>query len=94
MEFDKALTALRPGETTAEPVETRFGFHVIRLRARFEGRELPFEEVREHIADYLAESVERRALAQYVSILVRAANIAGVDLGSHHIGAPRQRDCR
>ncbi len=93
-EFEKALFALQPGQMTAEPVETRFGFHVIRLRQRIEGRELPFEAVRQRIADYLAESVERRALAQYVSILAGAANIAGVDLGSHHFGAPRQRDSR
>jgi len=81
-EFDKTLAALAPGETTAEPVETRYGFHVIRLRQRIEGLEFPFEAVHQRIADYLAESVERRALAQYVSILAGAANITGIDFGA------------
>jgi peptidyl-prolyl cis-trans isomerase C len=81
-EFEKALFALQQGRMTAEPVETRFGFHIIRLRRRIEGRDLPFEAVRERIASYLAESVERRALAQYVSLLAGAANITGVDLVS------------
>lgn len=79
-EFDEALAALAPGEMTIEPVETRFGFHVIRLRQRIDGRELPFGVVRERIAAYLALSVERRALAQYVSILAAAAEVRGIDL--------------
>ena len=43
---------------------------------------MPFEAVREKIADYLAESVWRRAAAQYVSILAGRASITGVDLGA------------
>lgn len=79
-EFEKALFALQPGEMTAEPVETRYGFHVIRLRRRIEGRDLPFEAARDRIANYLAETVERRALAQYASILLQGAEVRGVDL--------------
>lgn len=90
-EFDKTLAALAPGETTAEPVETRYGFHVIRLRQRIEGRELPFEAVHQRIADYLTESVERRALAQYVSILAGAANITGIDFGACETHLNRKR---
>jgi peptidyl-prolyl cis-trans isomerase C len=79
-EFEKALAALEPGETSKEPVETRYGFHIIRLGRRIDGRDLPFEAVHDRIADYLAEAVERRALAQYVSILAAAAAIVGIDL--------------
>lgn len=79
-EFEKALLALQPGETTVEPVETRYGFHVIRLRRRVEGCDLPFEAVRDRIGAYLAEAVERRALAQYASILLKTAEVRGLDL--------------
>lgn len=79
-EFEKALVALHPGHMTKAPVETRYGFHVIRLRRRIEGRVLPFEATHDRIAHYLAESVERRALAQYVSILLGAADISGLAL--------------
>jgi peptidyl-prolyl cis-trans isomerase C len=79
-EFEKALLALRPGELCAEPVATRYGFHVIRLDRKHEGRALPYEAVAGHIADYLRESVRRRADAQYVARLVMAAQIEGVDL--------------
>jgi hypothetical protein len=47
-------------------------------RSRF--RDLPFEFVAERIADYLQESVWRRAIAQYLARLAGAAQIEGVTL--------------
>ncbi len=81
-EFDAAMAALAPGETSQAPVETRYGFHVIRLQRRVEGADLPYEAVRDKISAYLADAVERRALAQYVAILAGRADIAGVDFGA------------
>ena len=76
------MAALEPGETSRAPVETRYGFHVIRLQRRVEGADLPYEAVRDKISAYLADAVERRALAQYVAILAGRADIAGVDFGA------------
>jgi peptidyl-prolyl cis-trans isomerase C len=78
-EFEKALAMLEPGAIGTAPVETRYGFHVVRLQRSELGQELPFEVVRERISAYLAEAVERRALAQYISILAGRADIVGVD---------------
>jgi len=80
LEFEQALLALKPGELCAEPVATRYGFHVIRLDRKHEGRTLPYEAVAGRIADYLRESVRRRADAQYIARLVTAARIEGVEL--------------
>jgi peptidyl-prolyl cis-trans isomerase C len=79
-EFEQAMLKLQPGELSAEPVATRYGFHIIRLDRRHEGRTLPYETVAAQIADYLRESVQRRASAQYVARLVSAAQIEGVAL--------------
>lgn len=79
-DFERALVALAPGAITAEPVATRYGFHIIRLDRRIEGRELPFEAVAGKIADYLADNVRRRATAQYIARLVSGAVITGVDM--------------
>lgn len=79
-EFERALAALAPGETTAEPVATRYGFHIVRLDRRVEGRALPFEMVADHIAEYLNENVRRRAIAQFIARLVSRATIAGVEM--------------
>ena len=71
---------MAPGEITAEPVATRFGHHVIRLDRRIEGRQLPFELVRERIADYLVDRARHTAIAQFVARLAARAQITGVDL--------------
>ena len=79
-EFEQALQRLTPGTITAEPVASRYGFHVIRLERRIAGRAVPFEAAAERIANYLKDSVERLALAQYVARLASAAAIDGVTL--------------
>ena len=81
-EFERALVALAPGELCAEPVATRYGFHIVRLARKIEGRVVPYEAVADHIADYLRESVQRRANSQYVARLASAARIEGVELAS------------
>ena len=79
-EFEQALMALSPGDLCAAPVATRYGFHIIRLDRKHEGRMLPYEVVAERIADYLRDSVRRRADAQYIARLVTAAKIEGIKL--------------
>ena len=79
-EFEQVLTTLTPGALTGEPVATRYGFHVIRLDRRIEGRELPFEMVAEDIAAYLTDNVRRRATAQYIARLVSRSVITGLDM--------------
>jgi peptidyl-prolyl cis-trans isomerase C len=79
-EFEAALVLLAPGSISSEPVATRYGLHIIRCERKIEGRELPFELVADRIADYLRESVLRRATAQYVARLAARAEIAGIAL--------------
>jgi len=79
-EFEQALTALTRGTMSTTPVETRYGLHIIRLDRKIDGRELPFEAVADHIADYLRDSVTRRASAQYIARLVSRAEITGITL--------------
>ena len=79
-EFEQAVMALAPGQLCEAPVATRYGFHIIRLDRKHEGQVLPYELVAGRIADYLRESVRRRADAQYIARLVTAAKIEGIDL--------------
>jgi peptidyl-prolyl cis-trans isomerase C len=79
-EFERALFALEPGSVCESPVPTRYGVHVIRLDRKVAGRQVPFELVAEKIADYLRDSVNHRATAQYIARLVSRAVIAGVSL--------------
>lgn len=79
-EFERALMQLAPGAITEEPVETRYGLHVIGLHRMIGGELVPFEAVAGRIADYLRESVTRRAAAQYIARLAAAADITGIAL--------------
>lgn len=77
-EFEAGLARMREGETAI--VETRYGFHIVRLDRHAPGQTLPFEIARDRIADYLATTVLHRALAQYVAVLAGRAEIKGVAL--------------
>jgi peptidyl-prolyl cis-trans isomerase C len=81
-EFEEALLALARGCITAALVPTRYGLHIIRLDRKIDGRQLPFAAVAAQIAEYLRESVSRRASAQYVARLAAGARIEGIDLTS------------
>jgi peptidyl-prolyl cis-trans isomerase C len=81
-EFKRMLFALTPGSLCDQPVATRYGVHIVRLDRRIDGRELPFDLVARRIADYLRDSVRRRATAQYLARLAATARIEGVDLAT------------
>lgn len=81
-EFERALAMLTPGSISHAPVETRYGVHIIRLDRKVDGAELPFELVGDRIADYLGQSIRRRAVAQYIARLVSEAEVTGVALES------------
>jgi peptidyl-prolyl cis-trans isomerase C len=79
-EFEACLSSLAPGETCREPVETRFGFHVIRLDRARRGRPLSYAMVRERVAEYLHDRAWSLAVRQYMKILIGKASIEGIAL--------------
>jgi peptidyl-prolyl cis-trans isomerase C len=78
-EFERALLAMQAGEISPV-VESRYGFHIIRLERRIAGALLPFEAVHARIAAYLGERSQRTAIAQFVARLASRAKLTGVDL--------------
>jgi peptidyl-prolyl cis-trans isomerase C len=82
-EFEVALGTLPVGEVAPEPVETRYGFHIVQVDRRIAGRELPFEIVQPRIAAWLGDRVRHAAIRQYIGILAGRAEIAGIDLPAH-----------
>ena len=79
-EFEKALATMAEGELSPQPVESRFGFHIIFLERRIAGTQLPFELVKERIAAWLEASSWSKAVAQYLKILAGRAKITGIDI--------------
>lgn len=79
-EFEAALALCPVGRVHDEPIETRYGFHVVMVEHRIEGRRLPFEIVRDGIAEWLVERVRRTATRQYIGMLAGRAMITGLSL--------------
>lgn len=79
-EFETFLDGLEIGQLSPVPVPTRYGFHVLQLIQREPGRDLPYDSVQQHVADYLCESVFRTAVRQYIAMLAAEAEISGVAL--------------
>lgn len=72
------LEALADGETACEPVRSRFGWHVLRLQRRIDGRAVPFELVRDKIAEMLEARSWSVEAARYVAALAARGRVEGV----------------
>lgn len=82
-EFEEILHSLAEGEITADPVLTRHGYHIIRMDAVAQGAVLPFEAVRPKILQALEKAAWAKAAQAYVTALIDAAEVSGVDLKPH-----------
>lgn len=54
-EFSQALTALKKGEMTQEPVKSQFGFHIIKLEDTREAQFPAFDDVKPQIVQRLSQ---------------------------------------
>jgi peptidyl-prolyl cis-trans isomerase C len=79
-EFEAVLRTLKEGDMTPVPVLTRHGYHLIRLDAVAQGQVLPFDAVREKVAQAMEKAAWARQARQYVNQLVEAADIKGANL--------------
>lgn len=78
-EFERQVFAAGEGLMEA-PIESRFGIHIVYVDHYEPGRDLPFEAVAQRIRDYLNEKVRRKAIAQYLHLLVGQAELEGIDM--------------
>ena len=70
-EFSKAMVALKKGEITQTPVQSQFGWHVIKLEDTRPAKVPPFEEVKQQVA----EQLQQRKLAAFREDLMKKAKI-------------------
>ena len=81
-EFEAALPTAPVGSVMRDPVETRYGFHVVVVDHKLEGEQLPFAMVRDRIASWLEATSQEIAIRQYIAMLAGRATITGIELGS------------
>ncbi|MEZ5903390.1 MAG: peptidylprolyl isomerase [Alphaproteobacteria bacterium] len=78
--FEVGLFAMQEGEISKEPLASEYGYHILKVYKRIEGKQLPFEAVHEWIIDYLMRQSWQRAFSQYVQLLAGEAKISGFQL--------------
>lgn len=75
--FEAALFQMSEGDISAEPVATEVGYHIIKVHKCAEGKQLPFDNVADWIAQDLHEKSWNRAFKQYIQILAGRSRISG-----------------
>lgn len=79
-EFETAMDNLRPGETSANLVKSRYGLHILRLDAIAIGDVLPLERVSTQISEMLEKAGWAKAANNLVNDLITGAEITGIDM--------------
>ena len=76
--FSKAAYALRKGETSDKPVQTQFGWHVIKVEDKRLAGARPFEE----LEPLIREQLETKAYEKIVQQFRKTAKIEKMNLGT------------
>lgn len=74
-EFKTAAFALKTGELTPKPVQTEFGYHVIKVTDRKPETQQTFAEVKDQIEAYLLQNRKSDAFVKYLEELKEKATI-------------------
>jgi len=78
-EFERQLFRL-PAGLCQQPLESRYGYHLVFVDQRIDGEQLPYEAVAGSIRAELNQRVWQIGVSQYLQGLVGAANIEGIHL--------------
>lgn len=74
-EFERAVESLKPGEITAQPVKTEYGYHIIKLEKIIPAQVKPFDQVKDEIMNSLTDQARQAKFQQYVDGLRKNARI-------------------
>lgn len=68
-EFDKAVFELEVGEVTKTPVQTQFGYHLIKLNSKSDATVMPFEQIAPQLSEMVLNEKRREAYEKKINQL-------------------------
>jgi len=72
--FEEKAFGMKPGEVS-DLVETRFGYHIIKVTDKKPARDIPYEEVKDRIDQHLKNQKVEAKLDEYLADLKKKAEI-------------------
>jgi len=78
-EFERQLMTLPQG-LAAKPIQSRYGFHVVRINRKIEGKPLEYNMVADKVRGYLVHRASHLAIQAFIQGLVEKAKIEGVKI--------------
>lgn len=78
-EFEKQLMNLPEG-LAKQPIESRYGFHVVKVARKINGKPLEYSMVADKIRGYLVHRASHLAIQAFIQRLVEQANIEGIEI--------------
>lgn len=78
-EFERQVFMLDEGLAT-NLIETRYGYHLVYIDKKQEGKPLPLDVCMDRIRDYLNQRRQRQAVSDYLHQLTEKAQISGIQL--------------
>ena len=73
-EFEKVAFAMKTGDIS-KPVKTQFGWHVIKVTDRKEGRQRPYDEVKDSITKLMKNKKSRKAKSELLKKLKASGKV-------------------
>ncbi|MDD4169017.1 MAG: peptidylprolyl isomerase [Desulfotomaculaceae bacterium] len=65
-EFSDAAAILSPGEYSQTPVQTEYGYHVIKMEKKIAAKQYSFEEVKQQLIYQLSEKAKESKFSEYM----------------------------
>ncbi|TQV89062.1 peptidylprolyl isomerase [Aliikangiella coralliicola] len=78
-EFERQISRLPQG-LAKSPIESRYGFHVVNVTRKIEGKLLDYSMVADKVRGYLVHRSSHLAVQAYIQQLVEAAEIQGIEM--------------
>ncbi len=78
-EFERQLMT-RPQGLVEKPVESRYGFHVVNIHRKIEGKPLEYSMVADKVKGYLVHRASHLGIQAYIQGLVEKSKINGVEI--------------